>query len=89
MNKILQDVRKELKQNIDVEYKKGAINYFKEKIKIYGVRIPIARKISAKYFKEVKGFKKNKIFSICETLLKTGYGEESTIAFDWVLFFDQ
>jgi len=83
MNKILQDIRKELKGNIDLKYKKGATNYFREKIKIYGVRVPVARKISAKYFKEVKEFKKNKIFSICETMLKTGYGEESTIAFDW------
>ncbi len=83
MNKILTKIRKELKQNIDPAYKQGAENFFREKIKIYGVRIPVARKISARYFKEVKGFKKNKIFSICETLLKTSYGEESTIAFDW------
>ncbi len=83
MNKLLTKIRKELKQNIDPVYKQGAENYFREKIKIYGVRIPVVRKISARYFKEVKGLKKNKIFSICETLLKTNYGEESTIAFDW------
>jgi 3-methyladenine DNA glycosylase AlkD len=83
MNKVLTKIRKELKQNIDPVYKQGADNYFKEKIKIYGARTPVARKISARYFKEIKAFKKNKIFSICETLLKTGYGEESTIAFDW------
>jgi len=83
MNKILQDIRKELKENIDVEYRKGAQNYFREKIKIYGVRTPIAREISRKYFSEIKHLKKKEIFSFCETLLKTGYGEESTIAFDW------
>jgi len=83
MNKILQEIREKLKENIDIEYKKGAINYFREKIKIYGVRTPIVRKISRKYFNKIKHLEKSEIFSLCEKLLKTGYGEEAGIAFDW------
>jgi len=83
MNKILVNIRKELKENIDIEYKKGAQNYFREKIKIYGVRTPIVRTISRKYFDKIKHLKKKEIFSLYKRLFKSGYGEETGIAFDW------
>jgi len=78
---ILFDIRKELKQNIDLKYKKGLINFFNEPIKVYGVRIPIVRKISRKYFN--KNLNKDEIFKLCEKLLKSGYNEEAIIAFSW------
>lgn len=81
-NNIIPKIQKELKGNIDLEYKKGACNFFKEKINPMGVRIPKVRKISAKYFSEVKNLDKKNIFILCEKLL-SGYDEEKTIAFDW------
>ncbi len=50
--RITKTIRKELKQNVDLEYKKGEENFFKEKINSLGVRIPITRKISAKYWQK-------------------------------------
>jgi len=50
---------------------------------LYGVRTPIVRKISAKYFAHIKKKTKQEIFSLCEDLLKSGHSEEKTIAFDW------
>jgi len=80
---LLAKIRKELKNNVDLKYKEGERRYFKEKIKSYGVRAPIVRGISRKYFKEVKDLKKEEIFSICEKLLKSGYTAEIVIALDW------
>lgn len=76
-------IRKELKSNIDQKYKRGAKAYFKEEIKIYGVRTPIVRKIAQKYFALIKNEGREKVFELCEDLLESGYGEEKHIAFDW------
>ena len=83
MKRIISNIRKELKENVDSVYIKGFQRFFTEKIKNYGVRIPIARKISRKYFAEVRDLGKDQVFSLCEKLLKSGYNEEGTIAFDW------
>lgn len=81
MNKVIPEIRRELKQNIDSRY--NANMGFKEEVHFYGVRIPIVRKISQRYFEEVKDLEKNEIFSICEKLFQSGYFEEATIALDW------
>lgn len=83
MKKILQKIKKELNKNIDLEYKKGAKNFFKEPIELYGVRAGIVRKIAKKYWKEIKDLNKKEVFTLCEDLLKSNYLEESTIAFSW------
>lgn len=47
------------------------------------LRTGIVRKISAKYFREVRGLPKNEIFELCEDLLKENDGDLRDIAFDW------
>jgi len=84
MKEIIQKIRRELKSNIDLEYKKGSYRFFKEEIKLYGVRIPIVRSISKSYFFSIKNISKKEIISLCEELLESGYIEESVIAFDWM-----
>jgi 3-methyladenine DNA glycosylase AlkD len=83
MTKIINAIRKDLLKNIDLRYKKVLQGFFKEKIKSYGVRSSNTKQIAKKYFNEIKNLDKNKIFSFCEKLLKSGYGEEKSIAFDW------
>ncbi|MFH1611675.1 MAG: DNA alkylation repair protein [bacterium] len=80
---ILSKIRQELKQNIDKKYKQTSYSFFKEKIMLYGVRAPIVRKISKKYFLDIKDLDKKEIWNLCEELLKSGYNEEKTVAFDW------
>jgi len=77
MDKIISKIRTELKNNIDQEYKKGAYRFFKEKIKLYGVRTPIARKLAKE--NRIKDFKQT--IEISEQLLKSMYFEEGIIAF--------
>jgi len=85
MKTILREIRKELKQHVDKEYRKGIKRFFKDdqEINFLGVRTAVVRKISKKYYSEVKDKSKKEILKLCKELLKTGYGEERGIAFDW------
>ncbi len=83
MPKTIVNLRQELKQNIDLAYKKGAVNFFKEPINVYGVRSNIVRKIASKYFSEIKTLDKKQFFSLSEQMLKSNYHEEAIIVFIW------
>ncbi len=84
MSEIIKNIIKDLRQNIDIEYKRGAENYFKEKITIFGVRANNTRNIAKKYFSEIKTMDKKEVFGISEEMLKMDYNELSMIAFNWV-----
>jgi len=81
---VIQNLRRELKANVDEKYQCAVKRFFKEKIVCYGVRTSLVRKIAKKYFRDVKNFDKKEIFSLSEQLLKSNYGEESIIAIEWI-----
>lgn len=83
MNAIITNIRQELSQNSDEHTQKNSQNFFKEKIKFYGVKVPIVTKIGKEYFKAVKDQPKSEIFTLCEELWQSGYIEESFIACNW------
>jgi 3-methyladenine DNA glycosylase AlkD len=80
---ILQKIRSELKKNSDEKIKEGSKRFFKEKIKVYGIKTSVVTQISKKYYSEVKNKTKKEIFELCEDLFKSGYMEESFIACNW------
>ncbi len=84
MNQLISKLRTELYHNIDNAYKQSNYRFFKEKIKQYGIRTPIVRKIARVYFAKIKHLEKRQVFNLCEELLKSGYNEEATIAFQWI-----
>ncbi len=81
---LIEKIQNALKSKIDTKYKVGAQNYFKDDVKLYGVRVPEVRKISSEFYKFVKDKKKLEIYEICEKLMQSGFSEEKTIAFDWI-----
>jgi len=81
--KVIQEIRKELKQKADPRAKSGESRFFKEKIKHYGIKNEEIKKMSRKYFQIVKSLSKNEIFKLCEELFKSGYMEEAFIASSW------
>jgi len=83
MEKIILEIRKELRKNTDPKCKKGEVRFFREKIKTYGVRASISRRISKEYFNKIKYLSKKEIFYLCEELLESGYIQEIGIAFYW------
>ncbi len=78
----LEKIRKKIIESSEEKYKIGAKNYFKEEIKLYGVRTPKVREISRAFFPSEKS--KKEIFQLAEEMIKTGYMEESTIGFEWI-----
>jgi 3-methyladenine DNA glycosylase AlkD len=83
MENIIDKIRIELRENIDEKTKATSQNFFKEKIKFYGVKVPTVNKISKAYFKLIDLKPKTEIFGLCETLWQSGFLEESFIACHW------
>jgi 3-methyladenine DNA glycosylase AlkD len=81
--KIIDNLRKDLKENIDEHTKSTAQRFFKEKIKVYGIKTAIVSKISKKHYNEIKDLDKKEIFKLCEDLFSSGFMEESFIACNW------
>ena len=85
---IIQEVRKELKENIDLKYKESVKRFFKEgqEVSHYGVRIPIVRKIAKFSFKKIQDKSKENVFKLCNELLQSGLAEERAIASIWASY---
>ncbi|MFZ2189593.1 MAG: DNA alkylation repair protein [Candidatus Magasanikiibacteriota bacterium] len=84
MEKIIKQIRLDLKKNVDTKYREGSIIFFKEPIECWGVRNPIVKKIEQKYWQTIKNWNKADIFALCEELLKSNYNEEAGMAFEFL-----
>lgn len=83
MEDIIEKVRAALLQSVDEKTLATSQNFFKEKIRFYGVKVPAVKCIGVEYFKQVELRSKSEIFNLCEVLWQSGYIEESFIACDW------
>ncbi|HSQ49526.1 MAG TPA: DNA alkylation repair protein, partial [Candidatus Deferrimicrobiaceae bacterium] len=84
MNKLLSDIRAELATNADEKTRNSAKQFFKEQIKVYGVKTATVEKIAHKYWPQVKTYGKPDIFALCEELLRSDYLEEASVVSDWM-----
>jgi len=80
MKSIIRQIKKELKQNSNHQTKITGQSFFKEKIRIYGVKTALVTKIAKAYDKEIMIMDKKEVFALCEELRQSGYMEESFIA---------
>jgi len=83
MADLLEQIRRELVNNADEATKKSGKRFFKEEVKLYGVKTATVTKISKEAFKSIKDLPKEEIFNLCEQLWKSGMLEESFIACNW------
>ena len=83
MENIIDKIRAELKSNGDERTRAVSQNFFKEKIKTYGVKTAVVTRISKEFYKHINFLTKSEIFDLCETLWQSGYIEESFIACHW------
>lgn len=83
MNNIISNIRQELKNNAEEIIKKSGQNFFKEEVKLYGVKTAEVGKLAKKYYNDIKDKNKGNIFNLCEELWQSGYMEESFIACNW------
>ena len=75
--------RSALLQSVDEKTLATSQNFFKEKIRFYGVTVPTVKRIGVEYFKLMGARSKSEVFGLCEVLWQSGYIEESFIACDW------
>jgi 3-methyladenine DNA glycosylase AlkD len=80
---VISAVRRDLEENSDEKVRESGQRFFKEEVLLHGVKASAVRKIAKKHFSEIKSLEKEEIFSICEELLESDYGEEAAIAFEW------
>ena len=76
-------VRRELEESADEKTRESGQRFFKEEAKFHGVKASVVREIAKRRFREIKDRDKEEIFELCEELLKSDYGEEAFIAFEW------
>jgi 3-methyladenine DNA glycosylase AlkD len=87
MESIIEIIREELRKNSDEKTRESQQNFFKEKVKFYGVKNPVVHKICQEFAGRVKAMKKQEVFGLCEILWQSGYMEESIIACNWSYYF--
>jgi len=83
MSPIIKDLREELIRNADEKTKKSGERFFKEKVRMYGIRSAVVVSTGKEHFKNIAEKEKNYIFSLCEELWKSGIMEESFVACNW------
>ncbi len=84
MSQILEQVRADLKANVDEQTKNGAKHFFKEAINVYGVNTATVGKIAKTHWNQIKALEKKEIFSLCEELYRSGVMEEAFVAANWL-----
>jgi 3-methyladenine DNA glycosylase AlkD len=84
MHPIIQQIRQDLTANTDTHTKETANHYFKEEIKVYGVKTAVVGKIAKKHWQQAKTLPKQEIFQLCEELYKSGYMEEAFVVSNWM-----
>lgn len=86
MDDLLSKIRTDLLKNSDEKVKISGQKFFKEEIKLLGVKAAGVNKIAKEYFKSIHKKSKKDIFIFCEKLWQSGYLEESFIACKWSYF---
>ena len=80
--KLTERIYTDLQNKYDKNYQKDSLRFFKEPVKILGVRSPIVKKILREYLPVIKLLDKNKIYDICEELFSLGFSETTSVALD-------
>jgi 3-methyladenine DNA glycosylase AlkD len=83
MNKIIEDIRLELIQNSEEQTRISGERFFREAVRLYGIRSAVVSRIGKEHFKRLKDKRKLQVFDFCEELWQSGYMEESFIACNW------
>jgi 3-methyladenine DNA glycosylase AlkD len=83
MSDIIYKIKEELIQNADEKTKSSGERFFREEVKLYGLKSADVSRISKEHYKNITDKSKSHIFSLCSELWKSGYMEESFVACNW------
>jgi len=82
-HEIIESIRSELKRNADEAVRINGLRFFKEEVRLHGVKTAVVRSIGRQYYKQLKGMARAEIFVLCEELWRSGSMEESFVACNW------
>ena len=83
MSDIINKIRKDLLDNADEKTKLSGERFFKEDVKLYGIKSAVVSSISKEHYKAITDKSKSHIFALCDELWKSGFMEESFVACNW------
>lgn len=83
MNDIIAGIRAGLRDLADEKTRESGRHFFKEPVKLYGVKTAAVMKLADRTFRELGKREKTEVFSLCEELFSSGCMEESFIAARW------
>jgi 3-methyladenine DNA glycosylase AlkD len=83
MYDIINSIRREIKEKADENTRISGERFFKEEVKIYGLKSAVTEQIAKNYYKTIPDKSKDVVFDLCEDLWRSGYLEESGIACIW------
>jgi 3-methyladenine DNA glycosylase AlkD len=83
MESVLHQLRDDLARNADETARLSGQRFFKEEMKMYGMKASVVTAIAKKHYDRVKSKTKEEIFGLCEALWQSGYMEETFIACSW------
>ncbi len=83
MNNITENLRKELISNSDEKTRESGERFFKEDVKLYGIKTAVVTQIAKTFYKDIPDKNRKNVFELCETLFFSGIIEESFVACNW------
>jgi 3-methyladenine DNA glycosylase AlkD len=83
MNSVIEQVRATLAGKADEKTRISGERFFKEDVKLYGIKAAEVTQTGKYFFKSLAGKNKKEVFQLCEELWKSGYAEECFIACIW------
>ena len=86
MHPIIQSIRNEFAEKADEKVRESGQRFFKEEVKLYGVKSADVHKMNRTWFALVRDMPKEEILELCEELWRSGYIEETFTACEWSYF---
>ena len=83
MSNIIEEIRHDLILNSDEKTRISGERFFKEPVKLHGLKSSVTVDIGKEHYAKVRGKPKPEILELCEELWQSGYMEEAFIACNW------
>jgi 3-methyladenine DNA glycosylase AlkD len=83
MEKIIQEIKTELIHNADEKTRIQGEKFFKEEVRIHGLKSVLVTQISKEFYRKLQDKSKARVFAICTDLWKSGFLEEQLMACNW------
>lgn len=83
MESIIENLRSELISKADEKTRVSGERFFKEEVRLYGIKTAVVITTAREHFKNLADKSKANVFALCERLLDSGIMEESFVACNW------